>query len=466
VGIEVYYPYFSGDIHWGDENAAAGLGDSIHSIITIEDVGGIDGPIYNLMRAKWPARNGFRWPPDDLSLAGLNKRLAVSEAPLFMSTASGIDPGVEPGDIDLWGYWYGSSERPDVHVREIISEDNMGTAYWRFNDTYGYQIGEGARGDLPGDLKWEFGGAVFRYVGTGDPITEYGIYSSLWVLLPYDDPVGARVTPPFRGAGGLDGGPIMVLAGDEIDMLFLPKGVRPGDVLEIGDAIAFSGHVGPPLDSRVSVTITSPSHVVHTATWHANKIGWLYDPGFDLVADEAGRWTVDVNVVHDRPYAPTGIIPSSNNTGTVLGTEGRYEFYVVDPDSPRLFVHSPKPGFITWSTGHIEPIEIRGVAPTGTTAVHYTVHDKGVVMDQGSIVPAGNGAFTVVYDAVDLNTRFPFVSLTAHEGEWEGLADEVAINLLAVGGAEPLANTVTLIGEEIFVGGELHWVYVPLAVRE
>ena len=62
----------------------------------------------------------------------------------------------------MWGYWYGSSERPDVHVREIISEDGMGTAYWRFNDTYGYQIGEPADGDQPGDMKWEFGGVVLE----------------------------------------------------------------------------------------------------------------------------------------------------------------------------------------------------------------------------------------------------------------------------------------------------------------
>ena len=146
---------------------------------------------------------------------------------------SGKDAGVFPEQIDQLAYWYGSSERPDVHVREIISEDNMGTAYWRFNDTYNMQIGEGAMGDLPGDLKWEFGGAVFRV--PGQDINEYAVYSSLWVLLPHDDPVGARVTPPFQSAaGGMNGGPIMTLQGQDIDMLFLPKGVRPGDILEAG----------------------------------------------------------------------------------------------------------------------------------------------------------------------------------------------------------------------------------------
>ena len=52
--------------------------------------------------------------------------------------------------------------------------------------------------------------------------------------------------------------------------------------------------------------------------------------------------------------------------------------------------------------------------------------------------------FTIPYDAKALHGAFPMLSLTAHEGRWEELADEVAINLLAVGN-EPRCNTVTLI---------------------
>ncbi|MFN2169604.1 MAG: hypothetical protein ACK2U9_25510, partial [Anaerolineae bacterium] len=205
TGIENYYPYFSGDIHWGNEDRQPG--DSIHSLISVEDLTGAKETVYDLLRDNWPAHSGYRWPPSTVSLAGLNKRIDVGEAPLYISTDSGKDPAVFSDDIDLWGYWYGSSERPDVRVREIISEDNMGTAYWRFNDTYGYQIGESAEGDLPGDIKWEFGGAVLRAPDEG--VNEYAIYSSLWVLLPHGcDAYGcARVTPPFRGAGALNGGP-------------------------------------------------------------------------------------------------------------------------------------------------------------------------------------------------------------------------------------------------------------------
>jgi hypothetical protein len=474
LGIENYYPYWSGDVHWGDETGdVPQKGDSIHSIITLQDPRGIDGPLYNLLRAQFPkARNCYRWPPTGCTAQGLEERIEIGEAPLFITTDSGRDPEVFPEEIDLWGYWYGSSERPDVRVREIVSEDGMGTAYWRFNDTYAYQIGEPADGDQPGDIKWEFGGIVLRVPGTD--LREYAIYSSLWVLLPHGDPVGARVTPPFQDATGasVNGGPILTMTVDgevqEIDMLFLPKCVRPGDVLEVGEAIAFCGHVGPPLDSRVSVTFTSPSGVSIPAVLRASKIGWVYDPEFVFEAYEAGKWAVDVQVVHDRKLAYADA-PADHNTGTVMGTAGRYAFYVVEPETPRLTVVSPMPGFLTWPSGHIEPVQIRGFAPAGTTEVHYTFHDKGVVMGQGSVVPASNGAFTVVYDPVALHEDFPMLSLTAHDGRWEGLADEVAINLLAERGEERWANTVTLLGEEVFVGGG-GWVgeneiYLPAVLR-
>jgi len=213
------------------------------------------------------------------------------------------------------------------------------------------------------------------------------------------------------------------------------------------------------------VTITSPSNVLHTAVLRANKIGWIYDPDLNFVADEPGRWTVDVHVVHDRALA-YALAPTSHNTGTVMGTTGRYEFYVVDPDVPRLFVTAPEPGFITWPASGIEPVHIRGYAPAGTTEVRYTIHDKGVVMGQGGVTPDASGAFTVTYDAEALHQSFSMLSLTAHEGRWEGLADEVAINLLALGGSELRANTVTLIGEEVFIGGgPIRSVYLPVVLR-
>lgn len=467
VGIENYYPYFSGDILWGAEVPDLGQGgDSLHTILTVKDLTPSQ-EIYNLLRNFFPrATNAYRNPPTAVSMQGLEQRMEIGEAPLFISTRTGKDAVIDPEQVDFWGYWYGSSERPDVHVREIISEDGMATAYWRYADTYGMQIGEPADGDQPGDIKWNFGGVVLRVISETNPINEYNIYGSFWVLLPHDDPVGPRVTPPFQtAAGGMNGGPLMSLLGQDVDMLFLPKGLRPGDILELGNTASFSGHVGPPLDSRVTVTITSPLGMQHISEWHANKIGWVYDPGFDFVVNEIGRWTVDVFVEHDRPYLPTGITPTSHNSGTVLGTSGRYEFYVVEPGSPWLFIASPKPGTIYWPDNQVEPVTIRGVAPAGTTALYYTIHDKGIVMGQSTLPVAGDGQFNLVYDAKELHLSFPMLSLTAHEGRWEGLADEVEINFLAVGPGIARAATVTLIGEQVYLGSPPQWIYLPLLRR-
>ena len=462
VGIEVYYPYFSGDIHWGNEDNAPG--DSIHPIITFRDLTS-DQRYYDILLDHWDAnRSGLRWPPeecwDESGTWCLEERFAMGEAPLFSTTTDRSDPITYPEKIDLLAYWYASSERPDVHVRQVISDDNMGTGYWRFDDTYGMQLGESAKGDLEGDLKWEFGGAVFRV--PDDEIAEYAIYSSLWVLLPDNDPIGARITPPFQDATGasINGGPILTLLGEEIDMLFLPKGVRPGDVLETGEAVSFSGHVGPPLDSRVEVFITSPSGGTRTKTFRANRIGWIHDPSFDFAADETGCWTVSVQVIHDRPYVGNGVIPMSHNTGTVLGTTGEYCFYVVPADAPALTITAPSAGRLPWPSGldrrdgRIEPIEIEGQAPAGTERIYVTVHDKGVVMVQDELTPASDGTFSYTYDAMALHDRFPFLSLTAHEGRWEGLADEVAISFLAVGGEQSQAAVVVLIGEEVFLADQ------------
>jgi hypothetical protein len=220
---------------------------------------------------------------------------------------------------------------------------------------------------------------------------------------------------------------------------------------------------------------------VINSTWHANKIGWLYDPTFDFVVDETGRWTVEVAVLHDRPYQPTGLNPNEvaffneHNSGTVLGLDQphnpaqnkTYEFYVVAPDTPRLPILAPNPGYLPWPDNHLEPIEIAGQAPAGTTAVYYTIHDKGVVMGQGLANLTPNGAFTLTYDPETLHQEFSMLSLMDREGYWQGLADEVAINFLAVGTlAEPQANTVTLIGEEVFIGTDANaWLYLPVTQK-
>ena len=100
--------------------------------------------------------------------------------------------------------------------------------------------------------------------------------------------------------------------------------------------------------------------------------------------------------------------------------------------------------------------------------MHYTIHDKGIVMGQGQITPAADGRFQFAYDPVALHQDFPMLALTAHEGRWRGLADEVTVSFLATGG-EAQATAVTLLGEEVFVESTpslAQWAYLPVVWKK
>jgi hypothetical protein len=458
----LYYPFHRGDVVWGNQLDVPG-GEALIPAVTVQDtVGVIQGIIE--ARHSLPHSALYQGP------GTFAERVTASEIPLFSTASSGVYPCRFPDQIDQWGYSYRSSERPGVRVRELVSEDSNLMGYWRFDDMYGGQIGMGHEGDLANDYKFQFGGVVFRDL-TQD-IHEYAIYSAMWVLLPDDDPVGSRVMPPYQGMGGgsPDGGPLMTLKGKEIDVFFLPMGVRPGSVLEVGDVFSFSGHVAPPLDSRVAVTVTSPSGTVRAIDGHASKVGWFSASSASFPVDTPGVWTVEVRVVHDHVYQPGGLVPTSHNTGTVLGaSEGRYAFYVVPPDAPRLSVTAPSPGFLTWPDG-LKPVSIRGTVPTGLSdaLVSYTIATPGLILEQGTVVPE-SGEFTVTYDPVALHNDFPNIDLTAPE-EWRaGLSDEILISLLLTDDAgASRANVVTLLGEEVVVGRDASLgfqIYLPVILK-
>ena len=225
--------------------------------------------------------------------------------------------------------------RPGIRVRETIGTDQSASAYWRFEEMYLLQQGMGALGELPNDLKWQFGAAIFKRPDMG--IGEVAIYASLWVEIPDSDPDGSRVFPPFQGAaGGPSGGPILTLQGEEIDLFILPTTIHPGAVLELGDRVVFAGQVGPPLASRVTWSVTSPGGATNGGDGYANDIGYYADPDGGFSVDETGIWTVQVDVLHDGDTS-AGPVQQPFPTGGVLGSEaGSYRFFVVDPAAPSL----------------------------------------------------------------------------------------------------------------------------------
>ena len=315
----------------------------------------------------------------------------------------------------------------------------------------------GVEGDLPNDIKWLFGAAVFKRPDLG--IGEVAIYGSLWVLIDYEDPVGSRVFPPFQGAaGGPTGGPIITLRGQEIDLFLLPTAVRPGTVLEVGNRFVFAGQVGPALASKVAVVVTSPSGTTHEISGQANSIGCFSNPASDFVVDEPGVWSVEVQVLHDGETS-AGSVEAPYPTGGVLGSaNGRFQVYVVPKDGARVDFGLPDVGLYALGfDGHLPaPLRFFPRIPEGWSDVHgvYTISMPGFILEEGTLEP-GEEVLEVVYDPARLQEDFSNIDLR-ERGEGEpGLSDEVFISVLlsgtdASGQRVHAAKVITLVGEDIY----------------
>jgi hypothetical protein len=442
--FHTFFPYYAGDIFWGfqdprPDTLVAGA-DAIIPGASLEDT---SGTIYGILRRNWTTKVHAAINMPDFEAA-----IADGEVIPFSTTSSGMGLDWFPNQIDQYGYAYMSSERPGARVHESLGEGGIPIGYWRYDGTFGDQVG--VEGDLPNDLKWQYAGIVFRDQHSG--IRDYGAYASLWVLAPNEDPMGARITPPFQGAtGGPNGGPILTLKGEEVDLFFLPRSGFPGQILQVGDVLSFSGHVGPPLDSKLTITATSPSGRDYVIQGQANRVGYFYQPVDDLVVDEAGVWTAEIKVVHDG-MTSSGPTVEPYPTGGVLGAEGnRYEIFVVEGDQAPIEVSTPEPGFLTISGSPIEPIEFAGRLPDEFqgASFSYIIAMPGFIMEQGEGAVAGS-EFNLTYDPERLNKDYPNLDLTAYDLPRPGLADQVWITILFEVDGRTLPLMFTLHGQEVF----------------
>ena len=283
------FPFQSGDVQWLEG------ADSVIPLVTFHDP---SRQLTDLLRQRGLDEYDGT-PVLPLQQPGsFAERVVVGEAPLFSSRPDGDDPHLDPSKVDLWAYSYRSVQRPLVRVREEVSEDAIPNPYWRFDDRYADQIGVGAHGDLPGEIKFQYGAAVLH--GSALDQSHYAIHGSLFVLVPNDDPDGTRTFPPFQGnGGGPSGGPLFTLKGEEIDLFIHLTGVRPGSVLETGNTFALVGAIGPTLPAQVTYTVTAPDGSRQTFSGQANEIGYYYEPEDNFIVDQPGRYTVDLQVTYD-----------------------------------------------------------------------------------------------------------------------------------------------------------------------
>ena len=416
----IRFPYASGDILWQSPDDAA------IPIISLQDT---EGKVEKAMRARVAEDNypGHRGGPNT---APFGDRAQIQELPLTSSTGSGIDPALAPKDIVSHGYWYAGVQRPGVRVREMVSDDQgTETGYWRFDEIYALQPGVGLDGDNLHDFKFQYGGAVFR--DKTRQLNRYAIYGSLWTMLPEDDARGSRVFPPFQGAnGGPSGGPIMTLAGREIDAFVVPLAVRPGTILEVGDTFSFSAALAPTLPGKLTVVVSGPKGFSRTIGGRANAIGYFYKPHQDFRIKTSGRYHVSVKAIFDAPTS-AGPMSPPYPSGSILGAvdEGFY-FYVVEPDSPALETDHP-PWSVVKDLGPV-PLVLNTPNKGEEGIVHYTIGMPGFQLKTG-VTRLNAGRALVVYDPQTLRKIFNNIDLDSRGGQHTGLADTIWVSTLLEG---------------------------------
>ena len=326
TGDHIQMPYFSGDVMWGQNS-----GHMKNSVVLLTSLQILDENDALISRVKEQI--------SDEGHDGISKEDLIMAGQLPFSTS--VSPGTvsKNESVDLWAYSYVSVQRPGIRVREHILGDDLGGTYWRFDDAYHMQSGNGREGDLPGDFKFMYAASTIRDEKLNQGI--YATYASGWVMAPEDDEMGARFMPPFQGAaGGPDGGPLFTVHGRGIDMFMLPLGVQPGAVLEKGDYFRMAGPIMPTLPSYVEYVVTAPDGTTRDFEGRANSVGYYYRPDDDFKLDQSGIWSVDIKVTHDG-MTSAGPVEMPYPKGGLLSPDGStFRFTVKGPETQIILIET------------------------------------------------------------------------------------------------------------------------------
>jgi hypothetical protein len=395
----MYYPYYSGDVLWYLNFP----GTHINPVIQVQDTAGA--------YQNWL----LQAIPDYIASDGQTIQQIASEdrLPVFMLPQPGYSIPLSSNTSTHAAYTYLSAVRPGVSVRQYIQgrDDGGLSLYWTPDDPNNEQIGAGAGGEMPGDYLFLFGGAVVRDTETG--MRDTAIYASVGIVIDDDaSPLGARVYPPYRGqSGGPDGGPLLTVLEQPLDMFFHPTGAQPGQVFTVGDKLVIAGQVAPALNSNVYVTITDPAGQAYTSEGIANAIGYFYDPSDNLTLDTPGVWTVNISVQHTG-LTSAGLVEPPLPHGNVLGAEGgSFPIYVVPPESESLNWNDTRQDFAI--PGAI-PYNFNFTLPAGWTGVQasHVITIPGYIVSAGPINVPGQ-TFSYQYNPTNLGEDFPNIETDA-----------------------------------------------------
>lgn len=439
-GGHLWPPFFTGDIQWGvTDNLEFASEDGAIETRTSVQIVDDDHPLIARAYQYGSFRSTHLMSPEESIKAG---QVALITHP---NPESGL-PGMHPDEIDLWAYMYGVSERPGVRVRELIDGDGeVDDPYWFFDDGYNLQSGNGVDGDLPGDFKFQYAAAVIRDDSTGEGV--YAIYGSGWVFTPDEDPLRSRVMPPFQGAsGGPNGGPLFTVHGREIDMFFLPLGVRPGAVLETGDIFRLAGPIMPTLPSRIDYTVIAPDGTARSFDGRANAIGYFYDPNDDFAIDQSGLWKVELTVTHDGMTSAGPVQPPYPTGGPLTPDGTTFTFVVVDSETSTLEIETDLTQLMPhqWYSSYITQASFEAALPNswgGETA--------RVIVTMPGIVPIDED-FPVHEGIIKWYLDGPTLHELANNFDYEeGIADTITVTFYAEDGAAQAAGAIVTHGARL-----------------
>lgn len=271
------------------------------------------------------------------------------------------------------------------------------------DDTFNQQIGMGVDGIRAGDYAFLFG-----HLTTEET---FGIYGALMVVEDEDAP--ARVLSPFMDT--------LNVFGQEVDMFFVPTGIRPAQVLELGETLSIVGQVAPTLPAEVTVTVTSPSGERTRFTDLANAIGYFYSAENNMPLDQIGVWNIDIHTTY-RGETSAGYLEPPYPEGDL-----NYDIYVVPPDNPPLgegeFMTETRKVTQTYAMEIPEGwTDVRAFA-TVTTPSWILAHDELTVF------PAGT---SYTFNPTQLAQQYPNVELL-DPAEGNHVADVVTLTLAMTG---------------------------------
>ncbi len=352
-------------------------------------------------------------------------------------------------------YAYLNAVRPGLTARQMVLGDetpSLVLSSWGTDDPYNGQRGIGVNGDLPGDYTFLFGGVVVRNAALD--LRQTAIYGAVAMVTSPNDPRGDRVYPPLRGAAdGADGGPLLTVDGQGIEIFFVPTGVQPGQVLTVGAPLILAGQVAPTLPALVRAEITSPDGRVLPLGGRANAVGYYYDPEQTLILDRAGIWRVRLQVTYDG-LTSAGLVREPYPTGGALGTRGgEFALYVVPARASMIELQRPAAAdtFLPVAL----PFNVTVVVPDDWQSVQldYTVQMNGMVMDSG-VQPAYSGIFAYNYDPRRLNWTFSNLDVLRQDTQVPYSADTVRMTFVLTGQKQSgrlvmAARMITLFGDRL-----------------